>query len=423
MIFKRFFGYISNHVFKYMPKRMVILILALVLVFGGIVAFNLFKNYMMGNYFAHFEAPPVTISTVKASEENWQPVLQSVGDFVAIQGVEISSQISGVVSKISFESGQYVKQGEPLLTIDDSVEQATLKDNQANLLLQQHNFTRQINLRKTGFNTGSDLDTARANLDSALAAVQKTQAMIDQKHITAPFDGQLGIRQVSLGEYIIPGQTNIVTLQSLNPLYLQFYLPEQNLSNLSVGQPIQFNVESEPNKTYDGKITAIDSKIDLNTHNILVQATVDNPLVNNLMTHKSTDSRSQEEPSYAFAPGMFAKVAVLLPQQEKAIVLPLTAVTYTLYGDSVYIVKEEKKDKAKGNDKDKVKNTKPILKVYRQFVKTGEKKGDRVVILSGVKAGDQVVNAGQMKLHNGTVVIINNKIKLDENKSLAQLGQ
>jgi membrane fusion protein, multidrug efflux system len=387
---------LSLQLFGSVTRRMRILILVLLIVFGGLIAFNLFRSYMTANFFSHFEPPAATVSSVIVKLENWQPVLQSVGDFVAIQGVEINAQVSGIVSSISFESGQFVKQGTPLLVISDSVDQATLKDNEANLILQRQNLTRQAGLKKSGWAISSDLDVARANLKSALAMLQKTQATIEQKHIVAPFDGQLGIRQVSLGDYITPGQTNIVSLQSLDPLYLQFYLPEQNLSTLFVGQPIQFSVESHPNQMFDGKITAIDSKVDVNTHNILVQATV-----NNL----------KEGDHYNFMPGMFAKVSVLLPQKEKVVVLPLPAVTYTLYGDSVYIVKNDEKNKA----------GKSIKTVYRQFVKAGEKKGDHVVILSGIKEGDEVVSAGQMKLHNGSQVVIDNTIVLDDNKSI--IGQ
>lgn len=371
--------------FKRLTKRMRNLVIVLVVVFGGLVAYNTIRSIMMASFFAHFQPPAVSISTVEAKLENWHPVLQTVGTFVAIQGVDINAQVAGIVREISFESGQQVKTGDPLLIIDDSVEQASLKNAEANLLLQRHNFQRQTNLIKTGSTSISDLDTARAELTKAIASMEQIKATIAQKHIVAPFDGKLGIRQVSLGEYITPGQTSIVTLQSLNPLYLQFYLPEQNLSLLHPGQRVHFFVEAQPGKVFDGKITAVNSKIDINTHNVLIQATVDNPVLT------SGD--------FTFMPGVFAKIQVLLPEQKQKVVLPLTAVTYTLYGDSVYIVKKDKT-------------------VYRQFVKTGEKKGNQVVILSGVKAGDQVVSAGQMKLHNGTKVIINNDVKLPDTEEV-----
>ncbi len=382
------------------PGRMGILVIILVVVFGGLIAYNLFRDYMMNQYLSHMEAPAFTIASVEATEKNWQPVLQTVGDFVAIEGIEVNSQVGGIVHEIAFQSGQMVKKGDLLLVIDDSVEQAALKDNQANLVLQKLGFQRQSNLIKTGSTSSSEMDKARAGLDSALAALQQTEALIAQKHIAAPFDGKLGIRQVSLGQYIMPGQTPIVTLQSLDPLYLQFYLPEQNLSKLYVNQPIQFFVDALPEKMFTGKITAINSKVDVNTHNMLIQATVKNPV---------------ESSQFLFTPGMFAKVNVLLPVQEKAVVLPLTAVAYTLYGDSVYVIKKEGKDES----------GKPILKVYRQFVTTGERKGDEVVILKGVKAGQLVVNTGQMKLQDGTRISINNSVKLDDIdiKAIDTLGQ
>lgn len=388
-MFKKFFQ---------ISKRKSILVIVILVVFGGLIAYNLFRDYMMGKYLSNMEAPTITVSSVEARSENWQPVLQSVGNFVAIEGIDINAQIAGTVQTITFESGQSVKKGDPLVVIDDSVEQAALKSSQANLVLQKLNFQRQSNLMKTGSTSTSDRDKARADLDGALASMQQIQATIAQKHIVAPFDGKLGIRQVSIGQYINPGVTNIVTLQSLNPLYLQFYLPEQNLSLLYPGQPIKFKVESRLNQMFDGKISAINAKVDTNTHNILIQATVNNPVVDG---------------NFIFVPGMFSKVEVLLPQQKTAIVLPLTAVAYTLYGDSVYLIKAKEKNK----------EGKPILKVYRQFVKTGEKKGNQVVIVEGVKAGDQVVESGQMKLQEGTQVIINNDIKLTETTNVDSLGE
>lgn len=383
-----------------LSRRMTILILILVLVFGGLLGYNIARDVMIARYFSHFEVARVSVSSATAHSEDWQPVLQTVGTFVATQGIDINAQIGGVVKEIDFESGQMVKKGDLLLVLNDSVEQALLKSNLASLVLQQLNFQRQISLIKTGSTSTSDRDKARADLDGASAAVEQEKAYIAQKHIVAPFDGKLGIRQVSLGQYIVPGQTNIVTLESLDPLYLQFYLPEQNVTKLYVGQPIQFMVDSLPGKSFSGKVSALDAKVETDTHNVLIQA-----LVNN---EKSSNDL------WAFVPGMFAKVDILLSQKKNAIVVPLTAVTYTLYGDSVYVIKEDP------NDKDK--SGKPYLKVYRQFVKTGEKKGDQVVILEGLKAGDKVVIAGQIKLHDGTAVKVNNSIVLSE-KPAADSGQ
>lgn len=378
----------------HLSKRMIILLIILAVVFGGIVGYNLFRGYMMGQYFASFEPPPITVSAVNAKEENWQSILQTVGSFVAIDGVDISAQATGIVEELSFESGEHVKAGAPLLVINDDVDQATLKSNMATLLLKKLNFERQIRLKTTGFAAMSSIDQARADLDNAAASVQQIEATIAQKHIKAPFDGKLGIRQVSLGQYITPGQTVIVTLQRLDPLYLQFYVPEQQLPNLYEGQPIVFYVDALPKKPFSGKITAINSKIDTNTHNVLVQATVNN--------QKKTHSDD-----FAFAPGMFAKIDVLMAQKNNAIVLPLTAVSYTLYGDSVYVI-EKKKEK---------------LRVYRRFVTTGEKRGNQVVVLSGLKTGEQVVQSGQLKLHDGTAVSINNQIMLEDVKNVSALGQ
>lgn len=378
----------------HLSRRMIILLMMLAIIFGGIIGYNLFRGYMMGQYFASFEPPPITVSAVTAKEENWQSVLSTVGSFVAIDGVDISSQAAGIVREISFESGEYVKAGDPLLIINDGVDQATLKSNMATLLLKKLNFERQIRLKTTGFAAMSSIDQARADLDNAAACVQQIEATIAQKHIQAPFDGKLGIRQVSLGQYITPGQTVIVTLQRLDPLYLQFYVPEQQLPNLYEGQPIVFYVDALPEKPFSGKITAINSKIDTNTHNVLVQATVNN-------------QKKENSDDFAFAPGMFAKIDVLMAQKSNAIVLPLTAVSYTLYGDSVYVIKKKKEK----------------LHVYRRFVTTGEKRGNQVVVLSGLKSGEQVVQSGQLKLHDGIAVNINNNVALEDVKNVSALGQ
>lgn len=259
-----------------MKKRMIIMISALGVVFGGIIGFNLFKGFMIKRFFASYEPPPVSVSSVIAVRKNWQPHLSAVGNFVAMNGVDINAETSGKVVKIHFESGQYLEKENPLIDIDDQVDEATLKFNQAELALRQLNFKRQSDLFKRGATSSSVVDEATASLQQAQANVERTQAEIRKKHIVAPFSGQLGIRQVNLGQYITPGQTTIVTLQSLDPLYLEFYLPEHLLKRLHINQGIRFSVEGFPNLLFEGKITAINAKVDTNTHNILVQATLPN---------------------------------------------------------------------------------------------------------------------------------------------------
>ncbi|KTD35713.1 acriflavin resistance protein E [Legionella nautarum] len=417
-----------------MNKRMTIMISALGIVFGGIIGFNLFKSFMIKRFFASYEPPPVSVSSVTAVQRNWQPHLSAVGNFVAINGVDVNSETSGNVVKIHFESGQYLEEGSPLIDIDDRVDQATLKFNQAELSLRQLNYKRQADLFKRGATSSSVVDEATASLQQSQANVERTEAEIKKKHIVAPFSGLLGIRQVNLGQYVTPGQTAIVTLQSLDPLYLEFHLPEQLLKRIHINQGIQFSVEEFPNTLFEGKITAINSKVDTNTHNILVQATLPNcpfDAINSMRESDlikvrkqvdgekkiiSCDSRlnsANHITRFAFIPGMFSSIAIEQPHIPDVVVLPSTAISYSLYGNSVFVIEKKGKDK---NDKD-------ILKVKRVFVSTGEQEGNYTIIKKGITNGQQVVSSGELKLQNGTRVVINNSVKLDEVVKPESLGQ
>lgn len=421
-------------------KRMTIMVLALAIVFGGLVGFNLFKAHMIKKFFASYQPPAVSISSVKAKKQQWNPEINAVGNFVAINGVDVNSEASGNVVAIRFKSGEYVTKGTPLIQLDDSVDQATLKDNQASLALKEISYKRQSELFKRGANSSSDVDEAKANLEQAQALTDKTKAIISQKHIKAPFSGKLGIRRVNLGQFISPGNTTIVTLQSLDPLFLEFHLPEHEMKNLYVGQEIRFQVDSWKNALFQGKITALNSKIDTNTHNIQVQATVANcPLIqpDNLKTTKdgkkllkiSTDgfsnkkliqcntqlNQSNEVQRFAFNPGMFANISVIQPVLKDVIVLPRTAISYSLFGNSVFVIEKDAKKKDK--------NGKPILTVKRVFVHTGEERGNYVVVTAGVKAGQEIVSSGQLKLQNGTRVVINNSVSLKDIPNPEKLGQ
>lgn len=420
-----------------MKKRMRIMIIALVIVFGGIIAFNLFKSFMIKRFFASYEPPAVSVSSVTALKKTWEPKIPAVGNFLATNGVDVNSEASGNVVKIHFESGQYIEKGKPLVDIDDRVEQATLKFNKAELALRELNYKRQADLFKKGATSSSSVDEATANLEQAQANVEKTQAQIDQKHITAPFSGQLGIRQVNLGQYITPGQTSIVTLQSRDPLYLEFYLPEQMLKRLHINQEIQFSVEGYPNVMFEGKINAINAKVDPNTHNIQVQATVPNcPVAATNNPQQSTLVKIKKQPGqeqaiiscdtqlntknhiteFTFIPGMFASIAVEQPSVSDLIVLPSTAISYSLYGNSVFVIEKDKEGK-------KDKDGHDILRVQRIFVSTGEQQGNFTVIKKGIEAGQQVVSSGELKLQNGTRVVINNSVELKDVTDPDKLGQ
>jgi membrane fusion protein (multidrug efflux system) len=332
---------------------------------------------------------------------------------------------------IHFQSGQYIKENEPLIDIDDSVDLAILKSNQSELALQEINYKRQSDLAKQGATSSSSVDEARAKFLEAQAGVEKTQATLRQKHILAPFSGHLGIRNVNLGQYITPGQTAIVTLQSMDPLYLQFHLPEQLLDRLHVNQGVIFSVEQNPNLLFTGHITAINSKVDVNTHNIEVQATLPNcpssaikkPSSSSLVKvlKKTSDGKTlvscntalntkNKITHFNFIPGMFATIGIEQPVIPNVVVLPTTAISYSLYGDSVYLIEKDKANK-------------DILVVKRALVTTGDQQSNNTVITEGVKAGQQVVAAGELKLQNGTRVTINNSVRLDEVENPKSLGE
>ncbi|MFA6302297.1 MAG: efflux RND transporter periplasmic adaptor subunit [Legionella sp.] len=405
-----------------MKKRMTIMGIALLVVFGGIIAFNTIKSFLMHRFFASYTPPAVTVSSATAEAVNWRPSVSSVGNFLAINGVDVGSQASGNVVSINFESGQYVAKNDPLVTIDDSVDQALLKFNQAELTLKQLNYKRQTDLFKRGATPSSNVDEAKANLDQAQAHVEQVQAQITQKHITAPFDGRLGIRQVNLGEFISPGQTTIVTLQSLDPLYLEFYLPEQYYKTIKINQKITFRVEEFPNALFEATITALNSKVDLTTHNVQIQATLPNcpalavkdPVNSSLITTRKEErgdklivtcntetNQKNKIRDFVFVPGMFASIDIEQGEVPNTVIIPSTAVSYSLYGNAVYVINQDK-------------DPKNPLTVSRVFVTTGEQQGNYTVIKKGLKAGQLIVSTGDLKLQNGTAVVINNEVNLNK---------
>lgn len=351
-------------------------------VFGAIFGWYGIQKLIFIYFVNSYEPPPVTISASTATSTTWQSYLSSVGTLTAINGVEISAEVPGVVREIHFNSGQFVNQGDLLVQLDTSVEQAELKSNLAKLKLAQISFDRYQTLRKTNATSQATYDTSQAEFKEAEASVEATQARIKQKTLTAPFSGKIGIRQVNIGEFV-PAGTTMASLQSLDPLHVRFNLPEQNLPYLYLNQPIEINIQMAGEKSIQGTITAINSKVDQNTRNILVEAIIPNK---NMQLY----------------PGMFALIKVWLKEQKNIVTLPQTAISYSLHGDSVFIIKADAKDK----------HGKPILHAFRQYVEVGERRGDIVSIVKGVKAGDQVVNAGQLKLQNGIHVVIDNSVEL-----------
>ncbi len=361
-------------------KKLVLLVAGAIGLFMAIVIFHIIQYFLIQYFFKNYEPPPVTISSIIVKKHAWHSQIEAVGNFVAKNGVEVNSQASGEVTAIHFKSGQNIHAGQLLIDIDDNIEQAVLKSTQAQLKLKKISYARQVDLYKRGVAAISSVDEALASLEQAKSNLEKTEAEIRHKHIIAPFAGKLGIRQINLGQYITPGKTSIVSLQELNPLYLEFYLPEHLYKKIHVGQLLKFNIEELPQRVFTAKIYAINAKVDTNTHNILVQAILPNDPV-------------------IFIPGMFAYITVIENKVHEGIIIPSTAISYSLYGNSVFLIEKANKG---------------MLRVRRVFIQTGEQQGNFTVVTKGLHPGEMIVSIGELKLHSGTVVTINNSIKLHE---------
>ena len=363
-------------------RRMLIMlgvVLLIVLVLGGYKAFSI---YTMVQGFSK-PKPPISVAVATASERPWQMRLPTVGSLKALQGVDLSLESSGTVTEPKFESGQKVKAGQPLLQLDSAVEAALLETAKADLGLAQLDFGRGSQLIDSRAISKGEYDRLSAVLQKERATVNQLNAALAKKRILAPFSGTIGIRQVDIGDYLASG-TKIATLQDLSSLYADFYVPEQSVPKLALGQPVNISAAAYPGQIFTGKISAINPLVESTTRNVLVRATLANP-----------DGK--------LLPGMFASLEVLLPDPQKHIVVPESAITYTLYGNSVYAVAEKKTE---GGEVEKDADGKPLLIAERRFVETGERRGGLVLVSKGLKAGEQVVSAGQLKLDNGTPIAI-----------------
>lgn len=362
-----------------MKKRMVIAIAALVVVFGGIFGWKAFIGYQTGKYFANFQPPPVTVSTGVATVEHWQPRVHAVGSLAAVRGVDVAAEVAGVVKEIRFKSGDTVAQGDVLVQLDDAAEQAELPGLRARARQAEQSLARAKQLREQGLAAQEALDTAQSEYDQARSTLRAREVTIEKKVIRAPFDGRLGIRQVNVGEYVQPSAT-IVTLQSLSPLYVNFTLPQQQLGRVEPGQPLLVATDAFA-ETFSGSIAAISPRIDSSSRNFAVQGEVANA-------------------NERLRPGMFVEISVQTGSEVERVTVPRTAVTYSLYGDSVYVVAESKESGP------------PVAE--ERFVRTGEERDGRVAIIEGVQAGDTVVTAGQLKLRDGARLNIDNDVELQD---------
>jgi membrane fusion protein (multidrug efflux system) len=324
--------------------------------------------------------PPTTVSSVTVKEEDWAPRLTAVGSVSAVQGAVVSAELAGVVSEINFENGGEAKKGEVLMKLDASQEEALLRSAEAEAQLAQTDLERSRDLAMKKVVSSAELDSAQSKFRRLNAVVDQVRSSIAKKTLIAPFDGQLGIRQVNVGQMINAGQ-QVVPLTSLDPVFADFALPQQYLGQLTPGLEVHVTTDAIPGRVFNGKLTAINSMVDSSTRNITLQATLDNS-------------------DHALRPGMFAKAEVMLPEKHKTLVVPGSAISYAPFGDSVFVI-EKKKDEKTGKESQVIR---------QQFVRVGEGRGDLVAITQGLKAGETIVSTGVFKLRNGMTVTINNDL-------------
>ncbi|MHB1767552.1 MAG: efflux RND transporter periplasmic adaptor subunit [Phycisphaerae bacterium] len=365
-----------------MAKRIIISVILLVIflaVIIGLFEFKLTINKKIAYAIAHMPVPPVTVSTGIVRSDVVPQAIHIVGSVTAVQGVQISAQISGNVTAIYFRSGKRIKAGQKLVQIDNTTQLAQLKADLAAESLAKTNLQRTENLIKHRAAAQATLDANQAALLQAKAQVAGDRATLEKLAITAPFTGYMGLRQVSLGQYVSPG-TPIVALNTWQPLYLDFSIPQNDLAKVRIGQTVKLTVDAYAGKTFTGKVEALSSQVDTASRNIQVQAELSNKRL-------------------LLKPGLFGEVELLTGVKNKVVVVNAGAITYNTYGDYVYVVKKTKKA------------GKTELTVHSALVKTGSPLGSDVVVTSGLKVGETVVTAGQVKLRPGSVVVVSNKIK------------
>ncbi|MDP1752424.1 MAG: efflux RND transporter periplasmic adaptor subunit [Reyranella sp.] len=363
-----------------MIKRMLIMLILVGAVLGGLFGFKAFVGGKIKEAMAGMANMPQTVSAVKAASSDWQPRIDAVGSLRAVRGADLSLEVPGVVDEITFQSGDEVQAGQVLLRLRNEDEVARLQSLEATAQLAQITYDRDIKQLKAQAISQATVDSDEANLRNAKAQVAQQKAIVDKKTLRASFAGRLGLRQVDIGQFLSAG-TVIATLQALDPIYVDFLLPQQVVAQLSVGLTVRAKVDAFPGREYVGKITAINPKIETASRNIQVRATLPN-----------ADQK--------LLPGMFATVELDTGAAQRLVTLPQTAVSYNSYGSLVYIV----------DDKDKRAGDKPRPVARQVFVTTGATRGDQVAILKGVAEGDMVVTSGQVKLRNGVPLAIDNRI-------------
>lgn len=369
-----------------MSKRMIGLLLGVIVVFGGLLGAKWFGNRMMNQFLDNMPQPPAYVTAARAAADTWISEVTAVGSVAAVQGADLTTEVAGIVEQIYFDNGAEVKAGDVILTLDRATDLAQLKSLQAAERLAELERDRVQALFQRKSISKSEYDKRQSELEQAQANVVAQQARIEQKTLRAPYAGRLGIRQVNIGQYVAPGDP-IISLQSLDPVFVNFTLPEQRYREIRVGMTVRAQMDALGEAQFEGRISAIEPVIDADTRNFKVQATFDNP-------------------QQLLRPGMFARVALNVGDQRDVVVVPRSAISFNPYGNSVYLLSESDQ---KGED------GKPLLVAKQRFVRTGEMRGDLIVIEEGLEVGDQVATSGLLKLRSGATVIINNSVQPDAN--------
>ena len=360
-----------------MRREMKIMLLSLAVLFSGIIAYKLFVKFLINKAMSSY-GRIVTVSAMKVEESTWENKLSATGSIRAIKGVNVTTQLAGMVQIIFFTPGTYVNEKDVLVQLNADDDLALLQAQKANAKLAQLTYTRDKAQFKINAISKQVLDNDEAKLENLNAQVAQQQAIVFKKTIRAPFSGYLGINYVSPGQYLNPGD-KVSNLQSLDPIYADFNMPQQVLSKLQLKQKVLLTVDTFPDKSFEGSITTIEPAIDVNTRNVVVEATFENP-------------------DKYLKPGMFVKVNVIVGKPESFITVPQTAITFNSYGNLVYLVVHSGKDE-KGDDK---------LTVTQRFVTLGETRGEQIQVIKGLKVGEEIVTSGQLKLRNGIQIAINN---------------
>ena len=370
-----------------MSRRFIITAVVITALLGGLGYFQfVFKPQMIRSFLSQMTPPPATVTAEPARNERWNERLTSIGTLIAYQGVDVTSQVAGIVTEVLIESGTEVEHGTKLVQLDTSVEVADLASAIATHREAEVAYARQADLMNKKVTSEANLDTARAKQETAQAAVKRIEAVIAQKAIAAPFSGRVGIRKVEEGQYVSAGMA-LVSLQALDPIRADFPMPEQHIGKLRVGEPIELTVDAYPGEVFKGEIQSLDARVAQNTRTLLVRAILPNK-------------------ERKLLPGMFANVSVLVGQPADVVTVPRTAVTHSLYGDSIYVARPAAEQGNASAGATAAGEAAAQLVAERRFVRTGQVREDRIAITFGLAAGEQVITTGQLKLNPGAAIHI-----------------